>query len=106
MFGTLYELLEFHSSQRAESPAVLAEQRPPLTYQLLFRQVAVAIADLRSIGVCPHDRVATLESEVAIRKDREKMAPLFENRIWLWSIMALMIGVLGFFTLRMMKGKG
>lgn len=31
--------------------------------------------------------------------------PLFENKIWLWSIMGLMIGGLGFFTLKMMKPK-
>lgn len=28
---------------------------------------------------------------------------LFENKVWLWSIMVVMIGGLGFFTMRMMK---
>lgn len=33
-------------------------------------------------------------------------SPLIENKGWLWGVMALVIGVLGFFTLRMMKAKG
>lgn len=31
--------------------------------------------------------------------------PLFENKVWLWSIMGLVIVVLGFFTIRMMAKK-
>ncbi len=31
--------------------------------------------------------------------------PLFQNKIWLWSIMALIIGILGWFTLSMMQKK-
>ncbi|HET9487090.1 MAG TPA: DUF3999 family protein [Chryseosolibacter sp.] len=52
------------------------------------------------------DGVATLGSPKLIKSDKERTAPLFERTIWLWGIMALMIGVLGFFTLKMMKGKG
>jgi hypothetical protein len=36
----------------------------------------------------------------------KKDAPLFENKLWLWAIMGLMVGGLGFFTIKMMKGKG
>lgn len=32
--------------------------------------------------------------------------PLFENKLWLWGLMGLMILGLGFFTIRMMKQKG
>lgn len=47
--------------------------------------------------------VAVLDSheEQLTRVAREK--PLFEDRIWLWSIMGLVIVGLGFFTLKMMK---
>jgi hypothetical protein len=31
--------------------------------------------------------------------------PLFQNKIWLWSIMALIVGILGWFTLSMMQKK-
>jgi hypothetical protein len=31
--------------------------------------------------------------------------PLFQNKIWLWSIMALIVGILGWFTLSMMRKK-
>ena len=36
MPSTLYELLELQSKQRSNSPAVLSEQRPSLTYERLF----------------------------------------------------------------------
>ena len=58
MFGTLYQLLEFHRRQRSETPAILSERRPPLTYGRLFDQVAAAVAALRSAGVSRRDRVA------------------------------------------------
>jgi hypothetical protein len=29
--------------------------------------------------------------------------PLFENKLWLWTIMILIIGILGWFSLKMMK---
>ena len=35
-----------------------------------------------------------------------KTSPLFENKLWLWAIMGVIIGVLGYFTLKMMKAKG
>jgi hypothetical protein len=47
-----------------------------------------------------------LGSEENIAAPQEKVNALFENKIWLWAIMLTMIAVLGFFTLRMMKGKG
>ena len=38
MFNTLYELLELQSKQRSNSPAILSEQRPSLTFERLFIQ--------------------------------------------------------------------
>ena len=40
--------------------------------------------------------------------DKTKQAntePLFMNKAWLWGIMILIIGLLGWFTVRMMKKK-
>ena len=34
-----------------------------------------------------------------------KTAPLFESKLWLWGIMGVIIGVLGYFTLTMMRAK-
>lgn len=34
-----------------------------------------------------------------------KTSPLFESKLWLWVIMGVIIGVLGYFTLKMMKAK-
>jgi hypothetical protein len=48
----------------------------------------------------------TLDNETAIdHESAEKERPLFQNPVWLWSIMGLMILLLGFFTLRMVKNK-
>ena len=60
MFGTVYELLEFHSRQRSKSPAVLSEQRPTLTYERLFLQVVTTVDALRAVGIGRHDRVALI----------------------------------------------
>jgi hypothetical protein len=47
-----------------------------------------------------------LESEVVIDQEQvEEKKPLFENPLWLWSIIGVMIVTLGFFTLRMIKNK-
>lgn len=48
------------------------------------------------IGLGPEENIAA--SDV-------KVEALFENKFWLWAIMLTVIAVLGFFTLRMMKGK-
>ena len=49
--------------------------------------------------------VAKLRSAVSLETSVSKRKPLFENKLWLWSIMGLMIGGLGFFTIKMMKAK-
>jgi hypothetical protein len=46
----------------------------------------------------------TLGDEMAFDKVIEKTTqPLFENKLWLWAIMILIIGILGWFSLKMMK---
>jgi hypothetical protein len=47
--------------------------------------------------------VTTLGDERSLLKPLEKTSAIFENKLWLWGIMGLIIGTLGFFTLRMMK---
>ncbi|NVO12240.1 MAG: DUF3999 family protein [Bacteroidales bacterium] len=39
------------------------------------------------------------------KKVKSKTEPLFQNKIWLWSIMALIIILLGWFSIRMIKKK-
>ncbi|RAW01634.1 DUF3999 family protein [Pseudochryseolinea flava] len=54
------------------------------------------------------DTLPTLElqDEIALKQDVvETKTPLFQNPVWLWSIMGIMILVLGFFTMKMMKNK-
>ncbi len=47
----------------------------------------------------------TISAEEKLVAAKEKISPLIENKIWLWTVMAVVIAVLGFFTLRMMKAK-
>jgi len=57
------------------------------------------------------DKIATdstsliLGEEEVLVANLQKMSPLFENKLWLWGIMGVVIGLLGFFTIRMMKNK-
>jgi hypothetical protein len=48
--------------------------------------------------------IPTMDEEKLI-KEKEPMPALIENKVWLWVVMAAIIGLLGFFTLRMMKSK-
>jgi hypothetical protein len=48
----------------------------------------------------------SLLAEEKLTKEKEPVSALIENKIWLWLVMAAIIGLLGFFTLKMMKGKG
>jgi hypothetical protein len=47
----------------------------------------------------------TPEAEEYIGTPEEHVSPLLENKLWLWAAMGLVIGVLGFFTLKMMKSR-
>ncbi len=50
-------------------------------------------------------RLISLEEEESITTKLTISAAIFENQIWLWIIMVLMMGILGFFTFRMIKSK-
>lgn len=43
------------------------------------------------------------EEQIIPKEMKESMQPLFENKTWLYAIMALIIALLGWFTFRMMK---
>lgn len=43
--------------------------------------------------------------EEKLTKEKEPVSALIENKMWLWIVMIAIIGLLGFFTLKMMKGK-
>lgn len=48
----------------------------------------------------------TLSNEIINPKKEEiKQKPLFENKLWLWGIMILIIGILGYFSLKMLTKK-
>lgn len=49
---------------------------------------------------------ATLGAPEAITAMEKAEKPLFESPVWLWTIMVVMIGGLGFFTMKMMRGGG
>ncbi|MGB6151432.1 MAG: DUF3999 family protein [Pricia sp.] len=51
-------------------------------------------------------KALTLGDEQRIpKKSRAKVSPLFENKLWLWAVMGVIILVLGWFTLGMLKSK-
>lgn len=47
----------------------------------------------------------TLLDEILISKDETVQKPLFENKLWLWGMMILMIVILGYFSLKMISKK-
>lgn len=65
------------------------------SYDLVhFKDKIVTDSTSRSLG--PEEKMVA---------ESQKGSPLFENKLWLWGIMVLVIGVLGFFTVRMMKDR-
>lgn len=48
----------------------------------------------------------SLSNEIQIQKTQEvQQKPLFENKLWLWGIMILIIGILGYFSIKMISKK-
>jgi len=50
--------------------------------------------------------VLSMGQEENLAHPAAKTSTLFESKLWLWAIMGVIIGVLGYFTLKMMKAKG
>lgn len=50
--------------------------------------------------------ILSLSNEIQIQKTEEiQQKPLFENKFWLWGIMILIIGILGYFSIKMISKK-
>lgn len=48
----------------------------------------------------------SLSNEIQIQKTEEiQQKPLFENKLWLWGVMILIIGILGYFSVKMISKK-
>lgn len=45
------------------------------------------------------------EEQIIYKKPTSKNSPLFQNKIWLWIIIVLMVALLGWFSIKMMKSK-
>lgn len=45
------------------------------------------------------------DEKVIDKKEESKTSPLFENKLWLWIVMGLIICTLGWFTIKMMQKK-
>ncbi len=96
------------SDVKASAPAVkVISLLKPGTNYLFYgnRTVGFASYDLqyfeRKIPASIPD--LTIGPEENISPELSTTNPLFENKIWLWSIIVAVVGVLGFFTIRMMK---
>lgn len=82
----------------------------PATYYLAFGKSndRVASYDIANVATnIPENRkVLHLGAIQDIhKKESPKTSPLFENKIWLWVVMILIILILGWFTLTMMRSR-
>ncbi len=82
----------------------------PATYYLVYGNARIGRPsyDLQYLSNRVPEQLKTIQPgvEEGIEKKREKIvAPLFENKIWLWAVMGVIIVLLGGFTLMMMKKK-
>jgi acyl-CoA synthetase (AMP-forming)/AMP-acid ligase II len=59
-FLCLPDLLEHHGRRIADAPAMLALDRPPLSYGALHRHIKKIGRDLRALGIDGQDRVAVM----------------------------------------------
>ena len=79
-----------------------------LTYFLMYGNERLQKPNydiVRFENTIPTDIVSLeLDAEQEIpQKEVEKVKPLFENSLWLWGLMGIIIVVLTFFTFKMMK---
>ncbi|WP_461532163.1 DUF3999 family protein [Sinomicrobium sp.] len=87
---------------------LLARFTEPATYYLTYGSTSAMSTnyDIRHFTDRIPENLIPLEvkEEVAIAKTSvEKPSPIFENKMWLWAIMLLIIITLGWFSLKMMK---
>src|SRR6516164_2455687 len=59
-FACIPDLLEHQAKRIPDAPAILAPERAPLSYSLLFQHVQKTARHLRAMGIVRHDRVAVV----------------------------------------------
>jgi len=88
---------------------MIAKLKPGTEYYLVYGSKAAGTPQYDLVHFekqIPDQRDSVLtEAEEFIGKEHTHGSPLIESKAWLWGIMVLVIGVLGYFTLRMMKTK-
>jgi hypothetical protein len=94
---------------KVEGPEVelIANLKPGDTYLFYGNQSLPApVYDITYFAekIPAEPAAVTLGPEENIAAPASVSHALFENKLWLWGIMIAVIGVLGFFTLKMMKG--
>lgn len=79
------------------------------SYYLLYgnREARKAKYDLKNFASSvPGELVTlTLGNETATEKVEEEVGALFENQWWFWAIIVLVIALLGFFSVKLLKGE-
>ena len=91
--------------------ALIARLAVPATYWLVYGNSEAAVPNYdisRFTGKIPTAVTAlALGEEVLIEKEKVAVtAPLFQNKIWLWALMIVIIVTLGGFSISMMKKEG
>lgn len=82
----------------------------PATYYLAYGKTndRVPSYDITKVATNIPEDLTTLElgtAQVIPKKEINIVAPLFENKLWLWLVMGVVIAVMGWFTLSMMRKK-
>lgn len=87
---------------------LIARFTEPANYFLAYgnKDVALPVYDIERFNVNIPDNLKALEigDEISIKKEGGSIGkPLFENEIWLWLIMSVIILLLGRFSIKMIK---
>lgn len=90
---------------------IIARFTKKATYFLVYGNPKVSFPDYdikQFESKIPKDLIhLNLGKEQSIDKpDKQKTAALFENKTWLWLVIILIIGILGWFSIQMMRKQG
>ncbi|MGF1557805.1 MAG: DUF3999 domain-containing protein, partial [Flavobacteriaceae bacterium] len=82
----------------------------PATYCLAFGKIndKVPSYDIAKVTTNIPENLTALQMgpvQEIQKKETDKAAPLFENKLWLWAVMIVIILILGWFTLTMMRNR-
>lgn len=88
---------------------LIARFNKPANYYLIYgnKEAYVPNYDITRFEIStPNDsKLLTVGNEIVIRelKESDRQEPIFKNSIWLWSIMIIVIFILGWFAIKMLK---